>query len=469
MATGCIRERNGRFYVRTRALVIDQQSGGSRWRQVEKAAGTSRRRAEKMLRALQDDVEDGRYVPSSVSVLELGSRWLAEHVQPNLKAGTAATYRGTFYRHIAPALGAVRLDDLRPQMIRSLLGRKRAEGLSDETVAKIRRHIHAMLAFAQDAGLVTINPADAARARGGQASHRNARGTQLSPVQVKRFLGECSPRWRPFFMVALDTGLRRGELIGLRWEDVDLLQRILYVRRSIGAYDDVNGVATDEERLTTKTRAGQRLVPILDGAQAALEELYASAQDPDEQAPVFATIERKRGRDGTMRPTGRPLSPRMVTRVFRRYAERAGLEHSIRLHDLRHTAITNAIGQGEDILLVSAFAGHAKTSTTVDVYGHLMPDRVREAARRMHSVYAAGTPAEAPESTSFSVPEPTTLAPRIDSTSPRSKTPLVLGATVRMQLERAATPRERALELGRNEGAKRITGVEGSPPADRIG
>jgi len=91
-----------------------------------------------------------------------------------------------------------------------------------------------------------------------------------------------------------------------------------------------------------------------------------------------------------MRPTGRPLSPRMVTRVFRRYADRAGLPKTIRLHHLRHTAITNAISQGEDIVLVAAFAGHAKTSTTVDMYSHLLPKRAHEAAHRMRSVsYAA--------------------------------------------------------------------------------
>ena len=101
---------------------------------------------------------------------------------------------------------------------------------------------------------------------------------------------------------------------------------------------------------------------------------------------MFATIERKRGRDGVQRPVGRPLSPRMVTRVFRRYADRAGLPKNVRLHDLRHTAITNAIAQGEDILLIAAFAGHAKTSTTVDVYSHLLPKHVHDAARRMRSV-----------------------------------------------------------------------------------
>ncbi len=463
MATGCIRERNGRFYVRTRALVIDQQSGSSRWRQVEKAAGPSRRKAERMLRALQDDVDDGRYVPSGVTVLELGCRWLAEHVQPNLKPGTAATYTGTFYRHVAPTLGAVRLDDVHPQMIRALLGKKRAEGLSGETVGKIRRHVHAMFAFAQDAGMLSINPADTTRARGGKVARRRARGTQLSPMQIKRLLDECSPRWRAFFTVALDTGLRRGELIGLRWGDVDLLQRILYVRRSIGAYDQPDR-ALHEDRLTTKTEAGQRLVPILDGAQAALEQLYSTAQDTGDHAPVFATIERKRGRDGEMRPTGRPLNPRMVTRVFRRYAERAGLDHTIRLHDLRHTAITNAIGQGEDILLVSAFAGHAKTSTTVDIYGHLMPDRVREAARRMRSVSGTQASGEAAADSPLRSHASRPLPRCVEATSLHRAGALGLAATVTMRTERAST-RRLAFERARNDPDGQPRSPNGKTPS----
>jgi integrase len=397
MAAGSIRERGGRFYVRTRVQVIDPETGEVRWKQVEKAAGSSKRQAQRVLRDLQAAADEGRYVPSSLTVLELGRRWLSEHVQPNLKAGAAANYKGTFYRHVAPTLGAVRVDNCKPAMVKSLLACKRAEGLSEETVAKIRRHTHAMFAFAQDAGLVVVNPASAPRKRG-RKQRRRARGAALTPAQVARFLSECSrgpsgkpredARWLLFFTVALDTGLRRGEMVGLRWGDVNLLDRILYVRRSIGNYDDPDTIDAedDEDGLTTKTEAGERLVPILDGAQAALEKLYATAADTSDAAPVFVTVERKRGRDGVVRPVGRPLSPRMVSRVFRRYADHANLPEKVRLHDLRHTAITNAIAQGEDILLVAAFAGHAKTSTTVDVYSHLLPQRAHEAARRMRSV-----------------------------------------------------------------------------------
>jgi integrase len=290
-------------------------------------------------------------------VLELGQRWLKEHGQPNLKPGAAVDYRSVFYRPIAPELGPVRVDECRPETIKRLLGRKRESGLSEGTVGKIRRHPHAIFAFAQEERLVAVNPATALRQRS-VGQRRKVPGTALTPMQVTRFLEECSPRWRSFFTVALDTGLRRGELIGLRWDDVDLLERVLHVRRSIGTYDD-------PEDATTKTEAGERVVPILDGAKDALETLYTEAEDKRDEAPVFAA------RSG-------PLNPRWVTRVFKTYAERAELPEKLRLHDLRHTAITNAIEQGEDILLISAFAGHAKTSTTLDVYGHRNPKRAFE-------------------------------------------------------------------------------------------
>src|SRR5262249_27691455 len=155
---------------------------------------SSRREAERMLRALQQEVDDGRFVPSAMSVLELGNKWLLEHVHPNLKPGTAESYRGTFFLHVAPRLGALRVDDCGPQAIRGLLAAKRAEGLSDAGVAKLRRLLHALFSFARDAGVVSVNPVDSARVRA-KPRARRARGTELSPVQIKRFLDACSPRW----------------------------------------------------------------------------------------------------------------------------------------------------------------------------------------------------------------------------------------------------------------------------------
>ncbi len=98
MAAGTIRKRGDNYYVRTRVRIINPQTGAVRWKQVEKVAGSSKREAQKLLRTLQGDVDDGRYVPTAMTVLELGRKWLREHVQPNLKPGAAANYKGTFYK-----------------------------------------------------------------------------------------------------------------------------------------------------------------------------------------------------------------------------------------------------------------------------------------------------------------------------------------------------------------------------------
>jgi hypothetical protein len=197
-ARGSIRKLNGRYYIRTRVQVIDPETGKTRWKQVEKAVGTSAKQAGQALKALQRAVDEGAYVPTQMTVLELGRKWLREHVQPNLKPGAAANYKQVFYTHVVPSLGAVRVDDCKPQMVKELLRRKRADGLSEQTVAKIRRHMHAMFAFALDAGLMTVNPAAAPRKRG-QKERRRARGTALTPMQTARLLKECSPRWRTLY------------------------------------------------------------------------------------------------------------------------------------------------------------------------------------------------------------------------------------------------------------------------------
>ena len=375
MAQGTLRKRAGHYYIRTRVRVIDPETGRSRWKQVEKAAGSRRRDAEKMLKDLQGSVDAGTYAPNATTVLELGQRWLREHAQRNLKPSTAANYKGTFYTHAAPMLGAYRVDEVRPLIIRDLLERKREEGLRPETVAKIHRHLHALFAFAE----LPVNPAELPRRPGPKQRKRKGRGMALTPVQEKQLMDACSPRWRLFFRVALSTGLRRGEMIGLRW-DASLTERVIDIRRSICPYDDLE----DDEALTTKTEAGERTVPVFPDALEAFEELYRLAGSPGDDDPVFGTVEPKPATGGRRASIpGGVLSPRLVTKAFRRYADRAGLTE-FTLHDLRHTTITRLIAQGAEIDLISAIAGHSKTSTTMDIYGHLLRGRVQEAAGRFN-------------------------------------------------------------------------------------
>jgi integrase len=396
MAQGSIRKRGDRYYLRTRVREIDPDTGQVRWRQVERKAGTSYRDAERQLKTLQGQIDAKRFVSERTTVLELGRRWLSEHVQRNLKPSTAANYKGTFYTHVAPALGGLRVDEVDAEAVKTLLERKRKAGLRPETVSKIHRHMHAMFEFAE----LPVNPAELQRRRGPRRRKHKGRGTALTPMQERQFIDECSARWRLFFRVALSTGLRRGEMIGLRWGDVSLTERVIDVRRSICPYDDVD----DDESLTTKTEAGERVVPLFPDALEALEELYQLAGSPADDDPVFTTVEPKPAVNGRRASVpGGVLSPRMVTKAFRRYADRAGLSE-ITLHDLRHTTITRLIDQGAPINLIAAIAGHSKTSTTTDVYGHLLRGHVQEAAQRFNPTAASHiSPTDLPETTSYDV------------------------------------------------------------------
>ena len=157
-------------------------------------------------------------------------------------------------------------------------------------------------------------------------------------------------------------------------------------------------------------------MPILAGAQRARGALPHRPRGTDDRAPVFTTV-----RAGCAPPTA-ATRERQGARSIRAWSAGSsaatpsapGYRRDIRLHDLRHTAITGAIAQGESILLVSAFAGHAKASTTLDVYAHLMPTRVAEAARRMRSLSPATFPpqAEQPRPTRAAAACPSRPAPR---------------------------------------------------------
>ena len=407
MAQGTIRERGGRYYIRTRVRVIDEKTGEPKWKQVERRApdkvdanGKHRpggyREAEAALKELQGAVDTGQFKPSAATVLELGQQWLREHVQTELKPSTAANYKGTFYAHVAPALGAYRVDEITPEMVRTLLDRKRSAGLRPETVSKIHRHMHAMFEFAE----LPVNPAALRRRSGPKQRKHKTRGTALTPMQEAQFMNECSDRWRLFFRVALSTGLRRGEMIGLRWGDISLGERVIDVRRSICPYDDID----DDEALTTKSEAGERVVPLFPDALKALEELYRLACTPGDDDPVFVTVEPKPAVEGRRASVpGGVLSPRMVTKAFRRYADRAGLSE-ITLHDLRHTTITRLIEQGAPINLIAAIAGHSKTSTTTDIYGHRLRGHLLDAATRFNPAASSHIlPTRPAETTSYNV------------------------------------------------------------------
>jgi integrase len=196
----------------------------------------------------------------------------------------------------------------------------------------------------------------------------------LSADQVRELLASLAgDRLEALYVAAVGTGLRQGELLALRWEDVDLEAGTVTVRHTLDR--------RTKELAEPKTHRGRRtvhlssrvLAALHDHRRAQLAERLAAGPAWRDRDLVFTT------------PTGRPLDSANVTHAFRRVLERATLPHQ-RFHDLRHAYATLMLEAGEELAVVSRSLGHADLSTTADIYAHLTPAMLRRSAERMDGI-----------------------------------------------------------------------------------
>jgi integrase len=178
----------------------------------------------------------------------------------------------------------------------------------------------------------------------------------LRPDQIVLLIGAAEEPYRTIYLVAVNTGLRRGELLGLRWQDVDLSRQLLHVRRSLGRIRDEEHYVVRE--MAVKTRQSRRTIDLSPTVVAALT---ARRTGGDTHAD-YIFLSRASG----------PIDPSNLNRVFRRHLALAGLPH-IRFHDLRHTHASLLIAAGVHPKAIQARMGHASITTTLNTYGHLMP------------------------------------------------------------------------------------------------
>ena len=296
--------------------------------------------------------------------------WLERRVT-DLRPTTWRGYRNAVTAYLEPTLGAARLSSLDRRTIERLYaqllrsGGRRGRSLSPRTVSYIHAILHAALQDAVLDGLLEANPAS--RARRPQHDPRATEiddGPQIWTVeQVAHFLDEVEEHpHRALWHLAVGTGARRGELLGLRWCDVDLDAGVLRIARSlsrVGGVWRLLGTKTSRNRTLS---IGASVVAALRREREAQYERRDAAGDAwrDEWGLVFT--------DGD----GSPLDPMRVTREFRRLVRVLDVP-VIRLHDLRHTHASLLLAQDAPVKLVSERLGHAKIAMTMDTYAHLLP------------------------------------------------------------------------------------------------
>lgn len=312
------------------------------------------------------------------TVAQFFREWL-ELAKMRLRYSSLSGYRINIERHILPTLGEIPLADLRPEHLNKLYAELLANGrvdgtggLSPRTVQYTRTILQRALKDAVRWGLVernVTNLTDAPRVRTPEMK-------TWTRDEVRRFLSHVRrDRYYVAWFLAVMTGLRRGELLGLRWRDVDLEAGRLQIRQTLVATGNV--VLWSEP----KTRGSRRVVVL---PPDAIDMLRAHASLQDREKPAWSAD--NIGCDVVFtKPDGSPVHPDRFTRWFARHARDAGLPH-IRLHDLRHTFATLALEAGIHAKVVSEMLGHSNIVITLETYSHVLPVIHEEAAGKVSDV-----------------------------------------------------------------------------------
>jgi integrase len=325
-----------------------------------------------ILRARADLAQGLPVVAERQTVEEFLGRWLEDSVKPSVRPLTYEQYRQHVKLYLAPLLGRHQLAKLAPQHVRAFIKRKLADGLSPRTVQLSLVILRRALGQAVKDGLVGRNVAKLAD----PPRWKRPEIKPWEPAEAARFLDAIrTERLEAAYLLALSLGLRRGEVLGLRWSDVDLEGKTVTISQALAR------VGGKLEFIEPKSRQSRRTVPIHDGLVAALrnhrrrqfEERLAAGSRWHDGGLVFTT------------GIGTPLEPRALNEDFERVVMAAGLRR-IRLHDLRHSCATFLLAQGVHPRVVMELLGHSQISLTMETYSHVLPDAMREAIGRMEAL-----------------------------------------------------------------------------------
>jgi integrase len=305
--------------------------------------------------------------------------WLADSVKGTVKETTYANYAYITHKHISPVLGHVKLKMLTPAHVRSFYGEKARTNLSAATVKKMHVVLRKALSQAVSDGLIPRNAAD-----GAKPPRVSAPGEEIKPLgpeECAAFLkASRGEKLEALYVLALHCGLREGELLALRWEDVYLeaVKPAVLVRRTLtrgeGGRGWVVGGSTKSSRGRRVRLTQQAASSLKDHRKRQLEERLRLSGLWQDQGLVFPN------------ETGSPLNPsNLRNRSFKRIKARAGVREDLRFHDLRHTCATLLLSEGVNVKVVSELLGHASVTITLNTYAHVLPDMQDSAADAMEA------------------------------------------------------------------------------------
>ncbi len=344
--------------------------------------GKTRKEVQEKLQTALQELQQGIVMTGTArqTVEQFLTDWLENSQKQSVRARTYERYEEIVRLHIVPVLGRHRLQKLSAQHVQAFYTRKLNEGFSASTVGVFHSVLHKALAVAVKWGLVPRNVCDL-------VSPPHADGFEIQPLtaeQAHRLLSATrGHRLEALFVLALATGMRRGELLALKWQDINFATGTLQVRRILTRVPSKlpgKGFVETEP----KTQRSRRSVVVAPFALDVLRRHYERQQEAkrkvggswQEHDYVFCTS------------IGTHLHPsKDVLDQLKALLKKAGLP-DIRFHDLRHSAATLLLSEGVHPKVVQELLGHSNISMTLDVYSHVLPNMQQDAISRLNTTLA---------------------------------------------------------------------------------
>lgn len=314
----------------------------------------------------------GLYAASNMTVNAWFDYWINEIKGNHVRESTKALYENRYKINIEERIGTMIIEDIKPLHCQDILN-KMADNYSNTTIKKVRAILYSLFADAEENGLILKNPVtkNVKCTAGKQAKEKKV----LSVHEHRTFLeiAKKSSFYNSYCFI-LQTGLRIGELTALQWEDVDFKAKTIHIRHTI----DLNGKEKDIKMSSTKTKAGERMIPLTNEALRILKEEKKKRAELSIVPIQFSNFV-------FLNKHGIPTCRAVYNEDLYKYADKAGMER-FSVHTLRHTFATGCIEAGMKPKTLQMILGHSNIGITMDLYVHITDDEKEKELKNVEQV-----------------------------------------------------------------------------------
>lgn len=376
MAKGSIRERGkGKYQLE---YVVGYDEKGNKKRRYRTVTAKNKTEANKLLAQFITEIETGAYFKESkITFGQFTLQWREKYATKHLELKTISNYNSFLRLYFLPVFAHVPLSKINHLYILDFIEKLENKGLKNSTINRIIQSFKSMLSVAVDWGLIKDNPAkDIKNLKEEQKEVEIYTNDEV--MKLFEVLESEKPRYKVLIKLAVTTGMRRGELLALKWDNVNLEEGTIHVKETLSHHN---------KKFIFKEPKTKNSIRIISLPRFMIDELKA----------YYLYCKKTRFQLGELYKNpynllfhtmgGNPIFASTITRRWKEITRKAGLKH-IKFHALRHTSATMLINQGLPAKIISSRLGHSNVMTTLNIYAHALHEADEVAARRIDDIFS---------------------------------------------------------------------------------